>query len=63
MNSGRWCDFPKLADVFSSHLGRVGVIPAAEFMSTAFAKQVAEAGSFYSFMSETAKAAAAEFLF
>lgn len=34
-------------------LGRVGVIPSQEFMSTPFAKQVAQAGSFYPFLTET----------
>lgn len=33
-------------------LGRVGAIPSADFMSTAFGKQVANAGSFYPFVSD-----------
>lgn len=31
-------------------LGRVGIIPSAAFMSTAFGREVAEAGSFYPFL-------------
>ncbi|RYD83172.1 MAG: hypothetical protein EOP84_08315 [Verrucomicrobiaceae bacterium] len=31
-------------------LGRVGMIPSADYMSTAFAKEVAEAESFYPFL-------------
>jgi uncharacterized protein len=34
-------------------LGRVGMIPSPKFMSTAFGKEVAVAGSFYSFLTET----------
>lgn len=34
-------------------LGRVGMIPAAEFMSTDFGRQVADAGSFYGFSNGT----------
>lgn len=30
-------------------LGRVGMIPSPDYMSTAFGKEVAEAGSFYPF--------------
>ncbi len=33
-------------------LGRVGAIPSPEFMSTNFGREVAKAGSFYSFISE-----------
>lgn len=33
-------------------LGRVGAIPSADFMSTPFGKEVARAGSFYSFLSK-----------
>ncbi|MES2438487.1 MAG: hypothetical protein V4584_05455 [Verrucomicrobiota bacterium] len=31
-------------------LGRVGMIPSSEFMSTAFGKEVADAGSFFPFL-------------
>lgn len=33
-------------------LGRVGAIPSGDFMSTSFGKEVAQAGSFYPFISE-----------
>lgn len=36
-------------------LGRVGVIPAAGFMSTEFGRQVADAGSFFLFSDEAAQ--------
>lgn len=37
-------------------LGRVGMTPSDEFMSTAFGKQIAQAGSFYSFLTEAERA-------
>jgi uncharacterized protein len=37
-------------------LGRIGVTPSDEFMSTAFGKQVAKAGSFYPFLTGTERA-------
>jgi uncharacterized protein len=37
-------------------LGRIGTIPSEEFMSTAFGRQVAKAGSFYTFVSKEEKA-------
>lgn len=33
-------------------LGRVGMIPSPDYMSTAFGKEVAEAGSFYPFLDQ-----------
>lgn len=37
-------------------LGRVGLIPSDELMSTDFGKQVARAGSFYSFLTDAERA-------
>jgi len=42
-------------------LGRVGIIPSSGYMSTGFGKEVADAGSFYSFLTEKERAAASEY--
>lgn len=44
-------------------LGRVGILPSSDYMSTDFAKEVADMGSFFPFLTETEKSAAAEIRF
>ncbi len=44
-------------------LGRVGILPSSDYMSTDFAKEVADMGSFFPFLTESEKSVTAEFRF